>query len=85
VQDEHRRCVWGSSEAFAIPGGTLLHVVPKGMRDQAVMMQIRLVQGARALVDTDVRLQNHGVMLFSVGQGAPAGQGVLIIMVRAED
>lgn len=85
VQDERRHCMWGIREAFAIPGGRLLHVVPKGMRDQAVMMRIQLVQGARALVDTDVRLQNRGVMLFGVGQDVSTEDGALIIMIRAED
>jgi hypothetical protein len=85
IQDERRRCTWGSSEAFAIPGGRLLHVVPKGMRDQAVMMQIQLRQGSQALVDTDVRLQNRGVFLFGVQPSAGMQKGTLIIMVRAED
>jgi hypothetical protein len=86
VRDERRRCTFGQREAFKIPGGRLLRVVPKGMRDEAVMMQIQLVQGARALVDTDVRLQNRGVMLFGVNRDESTDQeGALIIMVRAED
>jgi len=63
----------------------MLHVVPKGMRDQAVVMSVKLMDGSRALVDTDVRLQNRGVMLFGVGQDARAAEGALIIMLRAED
>jgi hypothetical protein len=85
IQDERRRCSWGTREAFIIPGGRLLRVVPKGMRDEAVMMQLQLVQGARALVDTDVRLQNRGVMLVSVNRDQGADGGALIIMIRAED
>ena len=82
---EQRRCAWQTSEVFAIPGGRMLHVVPKGMRDQAVVMSVKLMDGSRALVDTDVRLQNRGVMLFGVGQDARAAEGALIIMLRAED
>jgi hypothetical protein len=85
IQDERRHCGWGSREAFTIPGGRLLWVVPKGMRDEAVMMQIQLLEGARALVDTDVRLQNGGVMLFGVNQDPRLADGALIIMIRAED
>ena len=86
IQDEHRRCSWGTREAFVIPGGRLLRVVPKGMRDETVMMQLQLIQGTRALVDTDVRLQNRGVMLFGVNQDEPPTDGgALIIMIRAED
>ena len=85
VQDERRRCAWQSEEAFMIPGGRLLHVVPKGMRDQTVAMQVRFLDGPRALVNADVRLQNRGVMFFGVGQEAGATDGALIIMLRAEE
>ena len=64
VQDERQDCAWGSAAEFQIPGGRVLRVVPKQMRDQAVVMQVHLVEGKRKLVDTDVRLQNRGVMLF---------------------
>jgi hypothetical protein len=85
VRDERRRCSWQNTEAFKIPGGRLLNVFPKGMRDQAVVMQVKLVQRRRALVDTDVRLQNRGVMLFAVDRNSPEVGGALIIMLRAED
>ena len=85
IQDERRHCGWGSQEAFVIPGGRMLRVMPKGMRDEAVMMQIQLLEGARSLVDTDVRLQNGGVMLFGVNQDSSLADGALIIMIRAED
>ena len=49
VGKERRRCAWQTSEAFAIPGGRMLHVVPKGMRDQAVVMSVKLMDGSRAL------------------------------------
>ena len=83
--EERRQCAWQSAAAFPIPGGRLLHIVPKGMRDQAVVMQVKLFDGRRALVDTDVRLQNRGVMLFGVDRSTSDVDGALIIMVRAED
>jgi hypothetical protein len=85
VQDERQDCAWGMPAEFQIPGGRLLRVVPKAMRDQLVVMQVRLVEGDRKLVDTDVRLQNRGVMLFGVGQDSPTADGALIIMLRAEE
>jgi hypothetical protein len=85
VGKERRRCAWQTSEAFALPGGRILRVAPKAMRDQAVVMSVKLMDGSRALVDTDVRLQNRGVMLFGVGQDSHAAEGALIIMLRAED
>ena len=83
VGQEKRRCEWRSPEAFVIRGGRELRVIPLGMRDQAVVMQIQLREGTRSLVDTDVRLQNRGVMLFGVGQDARSR--ALLIMVRAEE
>ena len=85
VRDERRECAWQTAEAFKIPGGHLLHVVPKGMREQAVFMQVKLLDRRRPLIDTDVRLQNRGVMLFGVGRDANAADGALIIMLRAEE
>ena len=83
VQEERRHCVWKSPEAFSIRGGRELRIVPIAMRDQTVLMQIQLREGARALVDTDVRLQNRGVMLFGVGQDGH--DRALLIMLRAEE
>ena len=83
VQEERRRCEWKSPEAFTIRGGRELRIVPIAMRDQTVVMQIQLREGARALVDTDVRLQNGGVMLFDMGQDGH--DRALLIMLRAEE
>ena len=83
--EERRECPWQTAASFPIPGGRALHVVPKGMRDQAVVMQVKLLDGKRAILDTDVRLQNRGVMLFGVDQNASVADGALIIMLRAEE
>ena len=85
MQRERRRCTWQTGEAFTIPGGRLLRVVPKSMRDQAVVMQVKLLDGDRSLIDTVVRLQNHGVMLFGVDDDRRVEDGALIIMLRAEE
>jgi hypothetical protein len=85
VAEEHRRCGWGTRASFTIPGGRVMHVVPKAMREQAVVMQVRLLDGTRSLIDTDVRLQNRGVMLFGVDREPHAPDGALIIMLRAEE
>ncbi|TMA99545.1 MAG: hypothetical protein E6J70_12760 [Deltaproteobacteria bacterium] len=84
VQQERRQCSWRNTEEFAIPGGRLLRVLPKGMQDQAVMMQVRLLDGRRRLVDTDIRLRNRGTMLLGVGRQAGRADGALIIMLKAE-
>ena len=49
------------------------------------MMQVRLAEGPRELVDTDVRLQNRGIMLFGVDTDSRVSDGALIIMLKAEE
>lgn len=85
IGQERRRCAWQEREAFDIPGGRLLHVEPRGMRDQAVVMRVALLEGERTLIDTDVRLQNRGVMLFGVDTDSRVPDGALIIMLKAEE
>jgi len=51
----------------------------------SAVMQVKLLDGERALIDTDVRLQNRGVMLFSVDQDSRVADGALVIMLKAED
>ena len=84
VQEQRRACAWKSHEPFELPGGLQLYVVPKSLREEAVSMHVRLVNGPRDLVDTDVQLQNRGVMLFGVEQDRDGGDGALIIMLKAE-
>jgi hypothetical protein len=80
LHEERRPCAWRSRTAFALPGGRFVQVVPKGIRREEVSMQVQVVEGPRELVDTDVRLQNRGVMLIGVDDRAP---GLLLIMLRA--
>ena len=84
LQEERRNCPWRSPAAFSLPGGRRMHIMPKGMRADEVMMQVRVVNGPRALVDTDLRLQNRGVMLIGVDDDVQA-PGILLIMLRAEE
>jgi hypothetical protein len=97
VQSEQRQCAWRAEEEFALPGGRWLHLLPKGMNEQAVMMQVRLLDGRRRLVDTHVRLNNRGTIFLGVPRSGrdigapPAGQdgqpspGALLILIRAEE
>ena len=85
VQDEKRACPWRNDTSFALPGGRSLLLVPKGMEDEAVAMQVRLLDGRRRLMDTQVRLRNHGTMVFGVGRDARSGAGALLILLRVEE
>ncbi len=84
VGDQHRRVSWRNTEAFDLGDGRSLVLLPKGMDDGRVMMQVRLLDGRRRLVDTNVRLANGGTMVFGVGRDARAGDGALLILLRAE-
>jgi len=70
------------TEADWRPGGRLVHIMPKGMRAEEVMMHVQVVHGLRALVDTDLRLQNRGVMLIGLDEDVQA-PGILLIMLKA--
>jgi hypothetical protein len=84
--DQQRRVAWRNTEAFDLGDGRTLLLLPKGMEDQRVMMQVRLLDGRRRLVDTNVRLANGGTMVFGVGRDARGGggDGALLILLRAE-
>jgi hypothetical protein len=84
IQEEKRNCPWRSPAAFALPGGRRVQIMPKGMRADEVLMQVRVINGPRALVDTDLRLQNRGVMLIGVDDDVQ-NPGILLIMLRAEE
>jgi hypothetical protein len=87
VRTERRQCQWHNPEQFTLPGGRSLQLVPRGMEQQAVLMQVRLLAGRHRLVDTNVRLRNRGTMLFGVGRDGRAGEGsgALIVVLRAEE
>ena len=85
LQEERRSCPWQSPQAFMLPTGHLIQIYPKGMREEAVLMRVQILSGERSIVDTDVRLQNRGVMLFGVDQDGRAVGDALIIMLKAEE
>jgi len=85
VGDQQRTVTWRNTEAFDLGDGRSLVLLPKGMVDERVMMQVRLLDGRRRLVDTNIRLANGGTMVFGVGRDARAGDGALLILLRAEN
>jgi hypothetical protein len=84
VGEQQRRVAWRITEAFDLGDGHTLMLLPKGMDDRRVKMQVRLLDGRRRLVDTNVRLVNGGTMVFGVGRHARGGDGALLILLRAE-
>jgi hypothetical protein len=84
IGEQQRRVAWRNTEAFDLGDGRSLVLLPKGMSDQRVMMQVRLLEGRRRLVDTNVRLVNGGTMVFGVGRDSRTADGALLILLRAE-
>jgi len=83
--EQQRRVAWRNTEEFDLGEGRSLVLLPKGMSDERVMMQVRLLEGRRRLVDTNVRLVNGGTMVFGLGRDARAADGALLILLRAQD
>jgi hypothetical protein len=85
VGEQQRRVAWRNTEEFDLGDGRSLVLLPKGMADERVMMQVRLLEGRRRLVDTNVRLVNGGTMVFGLGRDARTADGATLILLRAQD
>jgi len=84
VSREERPCGWRNEIHFSLPGGRRLQILPKGFSEDLVKMQVRLLEGKRRLVDTNVSVMNGGTMLFGVGRDPRMGDDALIIVLKAE-
>jgi hypothetical protein len=84
VSREDRQCEWRSEARFTLPGGRKLQLLPKNQDQDVVKMQVRLLEGKRRLVDTNVGVTNGGTMLFGVGRDPRLGDDALIIVLKAE-
>ena len=84
VNREERPCDWRTEVRFALPGGRHLQLLPKGIENDVVKMQVRLLEGRRRLVDTNVGVMNGGTMMFGVGRDPRMGDDALIILLKAE-
>jgi hypothetical protein len=84
VSREDRQCEWRSEARFVLPGGRKLQLLPKNLDQDVVKMQVRLLEGKRRLLDTNVGVMNGGTMLFGVGRDPRMGDDALIIVLKAE-
>lgn len=84
VNRESRPCNWRTETLFALPGGRQLQLLPKGADNDIVKMEVRLLEGRRRLVDTNVGVMNGGTMMFGVGRDPHIGDDALIILLKAE-
>lgn len=82
VEDQQRGCAWQVPQEFRLPGGRVLVLRPERLADHRVIMQVRLLQGDKRLVDTDVQLRNRGTMFLALGRDG-RDDGALLIMLKA--
>jgi hypothetical protein len=80
VQGEQRRVIWRREAEFLLPGGRYLVVIPRGYKDDRVLLSVMLLAGTRPLVNTTLALKNHGVFLVA---GPRYEEGTLVIAIGA--
>jgi hypothetical protein len=82
LRQETRRVAWGARARFNLPGPGELKIRPKIREASGIALNVGLTGPAqRALVDTDLCLQDHRVLMV----GGPRHRGgVLIVFVAAE-
>lgn len=84
VSKETRTCGLRTESRFGLPGGRRLQLLPKSYDEDAINMQVRLLEGRKRLVDTNVRVPNRGTVIFGVGRDARVGDEALIVLLKAE-
>jgi hypothetical protein len=84
VDEMRREVLWQDTQVFSLPEGRQLVLLPKGREAHQVLLQVRLLDGRRRLLDTIVRLRNRGEMVFAV-EDDPRAQQALLVVLRAED
>ena len=80
VSDQVGQTPCGSMIAFQLPGGRILHVEPRAVDGDMIVMEIVLFQGPRPLMTTDLKLKNNGILIVG---GPRYEQGMLIISIGA--
>jgi hypothetical protein len=70
----------GKMIAFALPGGKILHVMPRAIDGDMIAMEIVLFDGTRPMMTTDLKLKNNGTLIVG---GPRYEQGMMIISIGA--
>jgi hypothetical protein len=81
VQHQQQQTHCGRMVAFQIPGGRILHIVPRAVVDNMISMELVLFEGTRPLMTTDLKLMNHAVLIVG---GPRYHQGMLITLISTD-
>jgi hypothetical protein len=83
VSDQQVGCRWRADQSFRLPNDRWLNLRPKRLADGQILMRVRIRDGNEALVDTDVRMNDRGTLVFGMPRDSLMGDGALLIMLNA--
>jgi len=83
VSNQQIGCPWRTNRSFRLPNDRWLSLRPKRLADDGILMRVRIRDGDESLVDTDVRMSDHGTLVFGMPRDGQIGDGSLLIMLKA--
>jgi hypothetical protein len=78
IKEETQKVPWQLNATFDIPGGRSLVVMPQEYRYKRISLKVGLLEGDKPILDTTVRIPNHGNVLLG---GSAHEDGVLIFLI----
>jgi len=81
VNHQEQQTPMGALILFNLPGGRILHVQPRGIDGDMIVMEMTLFQGEQPLMTTELKLRNHGVLMVG---GPRYEEGMLILSISAD-
>src|SRR5262245_18979842 len=80
LKDDNKTVPWQGTQAFEIPGGRTLTVVPQEFQDSRIALKVRLTESDKPIVDTTVKIPNKGNFILG---GPPHEGGTLVLSISA--
>jgi hypothetical protein len=83
VDDVSQRIAMRTHTVIRLPEGRVLRVLPKSILQDVLHLQVRLLDGRRRVVDTNLRLPTGGTLVFGLGPNVDAGEEATLFVLRA--
>ena len=81
VSHQEQQTQLGTLVLFNLPGGRILHIQPRGIDGDMIVMELILFQGEQPLMTTELKLRNHGLLFVG---GPRYEEGMLILSIGAD-